>query len=77
MDQGLTREELVRICAHEVLRLFSDRLVEDEEIQWCSDKIDEVARQLLLQLITMRFSNAHCFTARGLPRTQGVLIEMS
>ena len=58
MDQGLTREELVRICAHEALRLFSDRLVEDEEIQWCSDKIDEVARQLLLQLITMRFSNA-------------------
>ena len=46
MDQGLTREELVRICAHEALRLFSDRLVEDEEIQWCSDKIDEVARQL-------------------------------
>ena len=58
MDQGLTREELVRICAHEALRLFSDRLVEDEEIQWCSDEIDEVARQLLLQLITMRFSNA-------------------
>ena len=58
MDQGLTREELVRIWAHEALRLFSDRLVEDDEIQWCSDKIDEVARQLLLQLITMRFSNA-------------------
>mmetsp|Transcript_28347 Transcript_28347/g.57801 ORF Transcript_28347/g.57801 Transcript_28347/m.57801 type:complete len:2891 (+) Transcript_28347:3-8675(+) len=46
MDQGLTREELVRIWAHEALRLFSDRLVEEEEVQWCSDKIDEVARQM-------------------------------
>ena len=45
MDQGISREELVRIWAHEALRLFSDRLVEEEEIQWCSDKIDEVARQ--------------------------------
>lgn len=46
MDQGLTREELVRIWAHEALRLFSDRLVEEEEIEWCSNKIDDVARQL-------------------------------
>lgn len=46
MDQGLTREELVRIWAHEALRLFSDRLVEVDEIEWCSDKIDDVARQL-------------------------------
>jgi len=46
MDQGLTREELVRIWAHEALRLFSDRLVGEDEIEWCSNKIDEVARQL-------------------------------
>ena len=45
MDHGLTREELIRIWAHEALRLFSDRLVEPDEIEWCSDKIDEVARQ--------------------------------
>ena len=45
MDHGLTREELIRIWAHEALRLFSDRLVEHDEIEWCSNKIDEVARQ--------------------------------
>ena len=46
MDQGLTREELVRIWAHEALRLFSDRLVGDDEIEWCSNKIDDVAKQM-------------------------------
>lgn len=45
MDLGLTREELVRIWAHEGLRLFADRLVEDSDRQWCSDKINEVAHQ--------------------------------
>jgi dynein heavy chain 1 len=45
MDHGLTREELVRIWAHEGLRLFADRLVETSEQQWCSGKIDEVARK--------------------------------
>ena len=74
MDQGLTREELVRICAHEALRLFSDRLVEDEEIQWCSDKIDEVARQLFAAIDHDEVLER---PARGLPMTQGVLIEMS
>jgi dynein heavy chain 1, cytosolic len=46
MDQGLTREELVRIWAHEALRLFSDRLVGVDEVEWCSEKIDDVAREL-------------------------------
>ena len=45
MDQGLTREELVRIWAHEGLRLFADRLVEESDRKWCNDKIDEIARQ--------------------------------
>jgi len=45
MDQGLTREEFVRIYAHEAMRLFHDRLVEEEDREWCSDKIDEVARK--------------------------------
>ena len=44
IDHGLTREELVRIWAHEALRLFADRLVEPEDQEWCSNKIDEVAR---------------------------------
>ena len=45
MDQGLTREELVRIWAHEGLRLFADRLVEEEDRRWCSEKIDDVAKR--------------------------------
>jgi dynein heavy chain 1, cytosolic len=44
IDTGLTREELVRIWAHEGLRLFADRLVEESERQWCFDRIDEIAR---------------------------------
>ena len=44
-DQGLEKEELVRIWAHEALRLFCDRLVEDEERKWCEEKVDEVARK--------------------------------
>jgi len=45
LDQGLTREELVRIWAHEATRLFCDRLVEEDEKKWCDDKIDEVAKK--------------------------------
>eukprot|EP00562_Extubocellulus_spinifer_P009490 CAMPEP_0178491962 /NCGR_PEP_ID=MMETSP0696-20121128/11685_1 /TAXON_ID=265572 /ORGANISM="Extubocellulus spinifer, Strain CCMP396" /LENGTH=4359 /DNA_ID=CAMNT_0020119857 /DNA_START=116 /DNA_END=13193 /DNA_ORIENTATION=+ len=44
-DQGLTKEELVRIWAHEGLRLFCDRLVEVEERKWCEEKVDNVARK--------------------------------
>ena len=36
---------LVRIWAHEGLRLFQDRLVEDEEKKWTDDLIDEVAKK--------------------------------
>ena len=36
-------DDLVRLWAHEGLRLFSDRLVEDEEKEWCDRLIDEVA----------------------------------
>lgn len=45
MDQGLSREELVRIWAHEALRLFCDRLVEESEREWTENKVDEVARK--------------------------------
>eukprot|EP00049_Salpingoeca_infusionum_P026814 m.28080 g.28080 ORF g.28080 m.28080 type:complete len:4577 (+) comp9012_c0_seq1:144-13874(+) len=37
-------EGLVRVWAHEALRLFQDRLVHDEERQWTDEKVDEVAR---------------------------------
>ncbi|KAL3939676.1 MAG: hypothetical protein SGBAC_005637 [Bacillariaceae sp.] len=45
MDQGVTREELTRIWAHEGLRLFCDRLVLEEDRVWCHNKIDEVAQK--------------------------------
>jgi dynein heavy chain 1 len=40
---GMSRGELVRLWAHEAMRLFSDRLVTEEERDWCSRKIDEIA----------------------------------
>jgi dynein heavy chain 1, cytosolic len=45
MDQGLTGEELVRIWAHEGLRLFADRLVLEEDRKWCNSLLDEVAKK--------------------------------
>ena len=42
--ESLTREELVRIWAHEALRLFCDRLVEESEREWCEELVDSVAR---------------------------------
>lgn len=40
---NLTVEGLVRLWAHEALRLFQDRLVEDAERQWTDENIDNVA----------------------------------
>ena len=45
IDQGLSREEFVRIWAHEATRLFADRLTTESERSWCIDCIDEVARK--------------------------------
>eukprot|EP00934_Nitzschia_sp_Nitz4_P009291 Nitzschia sp. Nitz4//scaffold6_size259037//29898//42524//NITZ4_001045-RA/size259037-augustus-gene-0.315-mRNA-1//-1//CDS//3329556806//9281//frame0 len=45
MDQGVTKEELTRIWAHEGQRLFSDRLVAEDDRKWCYGKIDEVAQK--------------------------------
>ncbi len=45
MDQGVTKEELCRVWAHEGLRLFCDRLVDDDDRKWCHEKIDEVAQK--------------------------------
>ncbi|PIK60017.1 putative cytoplasmic dynein 1 heavy chain 1 [Apostichopus japonicus] len=41
--ETLSVEGLVRIWAHEALRLFQDRLVEDEERVWTDQNIDAVA----------------------------------
>ncbi|CAH0758045.1 unnamed protein product [Diatraea saccharalis] len=40
---NLSVEGLVRLWAHEALRLFQDRLVEDSERQWTDENIDTVA----------------------------------
>ncbi|CAM9166136.1 unnamed protein product, partial [Hapterophycus canaliculatus] len=42
---ALTLDELVRLWANEALRLFHDRLVTQEEQDWCQEKVDEVARK--------------------------------
>ncbi|KAJ3071427.1 hypothetical protein HDU98_005356 [Podochytrium sp. JEL0797] len=42
-SESVGAEDLLRIWAHEGLRLFSDRLVNDEERLWTDTKIDEVA----------------------------------
>ena len=38
----VTPDELIRLTAHEALRLFCDRLVTAEEKQWCQQTLDEV-----------------------------------
>jgi len=40
---GITTNDLVRLWAHEALRLFQDRLVYDEERKWTEDLVDEIA----------------------------------
>lgn len=41
--ENLSLEGLIRIWAHEALRLFSDRLVDDEERLWTSKLVDATA----------------------------------
>ncbi|KAI8328287.1 dynein heavy chain [Blakeslea trispora] len=41
--ETLSVEGLVRIWAHEALRLFQDRLVNEEERKWTDDMIDSIA----------------------------------
>lgn len=41
----LSVEGLVRVWAHEALRLFQDRLVAEEEKQWTDENIDSVAME--------------------------------
>ncbi|KAK4963385.1 dynein heavy chain [Elasticomyces elasticus] len=41
--ETLSLEGLVRIWAHEALRLFADRLIADDERQWTDETVDRVA----------------------------------
>lgn len=42
MDTFETPSDLARLWAHEALRLFEDRLVYDDEKQWCQEQLDEI-----------------------------------
>ncbi|KAK5121795.1 hypothetical protein LTR85_004670 [Meristemomyces frigidus] len=41
--ETLSLEGLIRIWAHEALRLFSDRLITDDERQWTEQTVDRIA----------------------------------
>lgn len=41
--ETLDVEGLVRLWAHEALRLFHDRLVNDEERKWTNENVDAIA----------------------------------
>ncbi|GAB7350693.1 hypothetical protein MBLNU459_g1254t2 [Dothideomycetes sp. NU459] len=41
--ENLSLEGLVRIWAHEALRLFSDRLIAEDERQWTEDAVNRIA----------------------------------
>jgi dynein heavy chain 1 len=43
--ETLDVEGLVRLWAHEALRLFQDRLVEDDERRWTDEHVDLVAHK--------------------------------
>jgi len=44
--EGLeTLEDLVRLFIHEALRLFEDRLVTQEEKDWCNEAVDTIAQK--------------------------------
>ncbi|GJQ76160.1 hypothetical protein Trydic_g1905 [Trypoxylus dichotomus] len=56
---NLSVEGLVRLWAHEALRLFQDRLVEDVERRWTNENIDTVALK--------HFPSANCEKALARP----------
>ena len=45
LDTFETLEDLVRLWANEALRLFEDRLVFDDEKEWCQKQVNEIALQ--------------------------------
>ena len=45
MASDMSEDELVRLFAHEGLRLFHDRLVHDAEREWVNEVIDNAARK--------------------------------
>ena len=46
---GITADQLVRLWAHEALRLFQDRLVTDEERYWTDELVDSTAEKFVFE----------------------------
>lgn len=44
--ETLDVDGLVRLWAHEALRLFHDRLVTDEERKWTNENVDNIAMKV-------------------------------
>lgn len=69
--ESLNVEGLVRLWAHEALRLFQDRLVANDERQWTEEHINSIARKhftttnSLFQLVIKRL-----FTERSRKMTR-------
>ncbi|PIC53072.1 hypothetical protein B9Z55_002924 [Caenorhabditis nigoni] len=43
--ESLSAEQLIRLCAHEAIRLFQDRLVTQDERDWTDKLVDETAEK--------------------------------
>ena len=41
--KSISLEDLVRLWAHEAMRLFEDRIVKEEEKEWCERLVDRIA----------------------------------
>ena len=48
---NVSSEELIRLWGHEGLRLFHDRLVTEEEKEWCQNQLDNVANNYFSNVV--------------------------
>ena len=62
IDNITDTDSLVRLWAHEALRLFQDRLVLDEEKVWCDQLVDKVASQCFPSLSPQALERPILFT---------------
>ena len=53
---------LVRLWAHEALRLFQDRLVLPEEKEWCDKLVDKIASQCFPNITSEALERPILFT---------------
>lgn len=47
---SITPDQLVRLWAHEALRLFQDRLVTEEEREWTDELVNSTAEKFVVLL---------------------------